>query len=163
MERQVRRHDEFRSNRSGEQKYRDLLSLGLELEAADQHRFEDYDANHQYLLFEFVFALGRCLKQQFPRLFGRSREISTDVESLGFTLVTLASGLKISQLSDFSVVLDHYASADDYYSSLLEAARFVESALEPCVASDGSRTPKKDAAHRVSNRWAGGGSLPPDV
>jgi hypothetical protein len=129
------------------QKYRELLSLGLELEVAEDQRFEDFDTTSRYLLFEFVFALGRCLKNTFPQLYGKSREVSTEVESLGFTLVTLCSGLKIAKLGEFADVMSRVGDTTAYYEALQEATTFLEDALAPCIAFPMDREPRRRLPH----------------
>ncbi|HLH31191.1 MAG TPA: hypothetical protein VKY31_08310, partial [Terriglobia bacterium] len=129
------------------QKYRDLLSLGLELEAVEDQRFEDFDEFSRYSIFEYVFAIGRCLKNGFPNLYGRSREITTDVDSVGFTLVTLCSGLKITQLEGFADVLLRIDDTSAYYRALEAATFFVQEALDPCVAFPMDREPRRRLPH----------------
>ena len=115
-------------------RYRELLKLGLELEAAEDDHFERLDSASRFLLFEFVFACGRCLKDEYPQLFGRRREASTEVDSIGFMLATLTSKLRVAELGEFAAVIQRVGDADRYFQALSDSASFVEEALGTTLA-----------------------------
>lgn len=97
---------------------------------------DDYDSQSFVLqkelnAFEIAFGFGKYLCQKWPHLFGSSKS-DTQVESIGFTLITCCLGLKNKNAKNLSTVLADIvgeAKINLFLHAILDAVKITDKAV----------------------------------
>jgi len=112
------------------EKYASILEQGFKIPGLENGEIQEYS------LFEYLFGLGKHLAAQFPLLFGRSDD-PTGIESVAFTLATVAHGMRLSEMKSLpSKMLRDSAGRVEpqlFEGALIDAASFVNSVLRPFI------------------------------
>lgn len=110
-------------------KYQALLDAGFTIEGLERDV-----AISDFNLFEYLFGLGKVLKDKFSLLFAGSED-PTEVEPFGFSLVTVAAGLQLAKMKQLYEGIptgdDMLLDPSEIEEHLFEAAQKVNDWLKP--------------------------------